>query len=625
MKFFVGSDKFVSRFKNGASLSSAKNLSFGAGFVVGTAASYKTYGSTNIAFGGARLTEDSFLSHWNFENASKDEVYRHYENRLTDFSLGVFGLLSWNEDSWEVTLDRLAQYAIFVWREGEDYLISNSLELMVQVLRLNRILAKKSTKNATDALIYGTSFGGATGYEGISLYRSTQLFFKEGALHFEDCDFLVRLYEKNNASYEQSLAETVSFLKKAANNLTPDKVGGMLLSDLTGGVDSRLVVSLLMCSPLSSEEINVFCLGSDARADKIVADYLVEKYGFKPGTFYSAKSPEGASPADSIERGVRRFHGMKLADFGDFGDGRIVGQTKVTGYYGELTRLFYNFEENPNNVLVDNLVAIGGVKKYFNTDAIQGFRGRVGDFLDRMDQLGIDFEDKLNALYLLNRNKAHFGMSAYLADRTRQAFHPLCSSLFTKLSGKLSREDRAANRVAFDVISGLCEKLLCEPMAEKVWSRRLFSDDFDYERYADSCFVDNGASALSSQRYKYGQRNLLHAAQDKVQVDPQFSERMRSLGIQYHWALLPDVVSRLNVYLDRVEGSNIADSVTAILNIDNVRSLLKNIDFGAQSHRETGLNNNEAKFLLKLLSTLSWVVGDDTLTTVDYKFDVTQL
>ncbi|WP_123637307.1 hypothetical protein [Marinimicrobium koreense] len=599
-----------------------EKLFFGNGFVVGLTGEYKTFKSTHMTFGGARLTEDSFLAHWNFQKASDEEVYKHYENRLTDFSLGAFGLLAWTESEWEVALDQLAQYAVFIWREGDDYLISNSLELMIQVLKLHRVVVRKSPENAVEALLYGTSFGGATGYVGVRLCCTTSLVYSEGQLRGDDYDFLNKLYASDSQTYDELLDKTVTFLKSAARNLNPDKVGGKILSDLTGGVDSRMVMSLLMCSSLPTEELEVFCLGSDARADKIVADYLVEKYGFKPGVFYNAKSPEGVSPADSIERGVRRFHGMKLADFGDFGDGRIIGQTKLTGYYGELTRLFYDFEPGANEALADRLVSAAGVQQYFTREVMHGFKRKVCGFLERIDALGVGFEDKLNALYLLNRNKVHFGMSAYLADNTRQAFHPLCSSLFTKLSGKLSREDRSVNRVAFDVIDGLSKNLLCEPMAEKVWAQELFDTEFDYGAYRQSAFVRNGDDPLSDRRYKYGQRNLLHAAQPKKLVDSGFSDRMRKSGAQYHWALLPDVVSRLRFYINRLDQSEMAGSLSQVLEVDRVKGLLAQINFDAASHKDAGLTNGEAKFLLKLLSTFSWVLGDDRLLSVDYTFNV---
>lgn len=661
MEFFVGSEAFKTKFESGAGLASRPQMSFGDRFVVGSSEPFKTCHSTNFVFGGARLTENSFLSHWNFDRASEEEVYAHYKSRDTEFSLGIFSLLAWSDDEWELSLDKLAQYTIYIWTSGEDYLISNSLELMVKVLRLGGINVERSTQNTIEALVYGTTFGGATGFEGITLYRSPKASFSGNQLHIEEYEFVKDLYSTaNEGSYDDLLKKTLDFVRTAAKNISSDAFGGKILSDLTGGVDSRFVLSILLSSSLRPDEINVFCLGSDARADKIVADYLVEKYKLSPGEFFNAKSPEGSSPADSIEKGVYRFYGMKLADYGDFGDGKIVGQTKMTGYYGELSRLFYDYKSTDNERLVEKFVSVGGLDRYISEDVVSSLRGKMLDFFQTLDDLGLAFDDKLHALYLLNRNKIHCGMSAHLAEKTRQAFHPLNCSLFVKLSLLISRPERKANKVAFDMIGHLTPSLLMEPMAEKVWSPKLFPSDFDYESYRERCFIEGGSEAISSVSHKYKQKNLLHRAVTRVYENKAFSDRMRKLGVQYHWALLPDLKVRIEEYLDHIDsgsGSSL-DSVSDVLNIENIRELVSSLNFDPESqgkvdssnvgtkllprmlsavarvagreasdvemksHKEVGPSNIEAKFLLRVLSALSWLSGREEFLPIDYVFDV---
>lgn len=623
MEFFVGSGAFSSVFQSGAGLTSAPELSFGRGFVVGTNEPYKTHRSTCFAFGGARLTEDSFLSHWNVAEAPSEEVFAHYENRDTDFSLGVFALLSWSDEEWELTLDKLAQYSIFIWKKNEEYLICNSLELMTRVLHLSGMAVERSVRNTVEALVYGTTFGCETGFEGITLYRSPKASFKNGHLFVEDGEFVGDLYAAGgDKSYSELLDDTTHFLARAGQNISLESFGGNLLTDLTGGVDSRLTLSILLSSGLDSSDISIFCLGGELKADRIVADYLLEQYGLSPGTFFTAKSPEGVGPADFIERGVYRFYGMKLADYGDFGDGKVVGQTKVTGYYGELARLFYDFKFMDNEALADEFVSVGGLDQYISSEVVSGLRSKMLAFFNKLDGFGLSFDDKLHALYLLNRNKIHCGMSAHLAEKTRQAFHPLNSALFVKLSLLLDREQRKANRVAFDIIGRLNPSLLMEPMAEKTWANVLFPAGFDFESYRERCFINNGDHPISVDRYKYGQKNLLHRKAPRVYEDKEFSDRMRKLGVQYHWALLPDLKVRVEKYLDQIEGSSTSDSVFKMINVDSVRSLLRRLDFSATSHKKVGPSNIEAKFLLKLLSALSWLSNSGVTPTVDYVFDV---
>lgn len=624
MIFFVASKKFKEKYECGASLGSVNNIFTTQDFLVGTSHEFRETNGRFVAFSGTRLTEHSLISHWNFESASNKDIESHYINRNSDYSLGTFGLLTWNDKEWEVTLDRLAQYTLFIWRKENEYIISNSIETIVSLLKVNNISVKKSVPDSIITLLHGTAFGGSTGYENINIVRSNSISSESLSREkkAEKFLFLKDVYS-SELTYEELLEKTKNFIKSAAKNINKETIGGRVLSDLTGGADSRLTFSILQNSKLSYKDIEVFCLGSDASADKIVADYLVEKYALSPGTFYYAKSPEGTSPADAIEKGVHRFHGMKVADFGDFGDGRVNGQTKITGYYGELSRIFYDFPESNNEELIKNFISKDGLDKYFNPDIIEAFKSKLRDFLIEVDRVGLGFQDKCNAIYLLNRNKIHIGMSAYLTESRRQAFHPLCSSLFTKLSSLLPKERRKMNQVAFDLIKGLSGDLVTEPMAEKIWHKDLFSESFRYEDYKKECLIRNGESKISQTRYKYAQKNLLHASQEKHLVNKDFSKKMRNSGVQLHWALLPDVVNRLTLYMDKnSDSSEISNEFHHSIKIDKIKRLIGGIEFNTDTHRKTNLTNPEAKFLLKLLSVYSWTFNNMNTSSIDLNFDL---
>tara|TARA_B100000700_G_C15040114_1_gene854907 strand:+ start:529 stop:2400 length:1872 start_codon:yes stop_codon:yes gene_type:complete len=623
MDFFVGSSIFKKIIDKNVSLIPRLSTFVAQDFLVGSTVEAKNEGDNRYLFDGARLIESSFLSHWTWKDAKTDDVVEHFNEKNSDFSLGTFCIFRFNQHEWELSTDKLTQYNIFVWQRGEDYLIANSIPLILKLLTIIGESVSKSAKNISQAMVYGTSFGGKTGYTEINIAQTNQLSSDLKHLGLSDFSYLNELYNGDlDRPYSSSLAEVIDFLKSSLPKLDANSLGGRVLTDLTGGVDSRLVLTLLLNSNFEREEIHTFCLGSDARADKIVADYLTEKYGLTPGTFYSAKSPVPGNAADSIARDVKNFYGTKLADFGDFGEGRIIGQTKLTGYYGELTRLFYEFDECDNEEIAEQLAAEQDLGIFISSEIVNDLKQQIVGQLETFDSLGLSFESKLHAVYILNRNKIHVGMSAHLAGKRRQAFHPLCFPGLVKLSFKLNGAERRANRVAYDIMSSLEPELAVEPMAEKCWPKEFFDESFDYLSYRER-LVRNGDSSLVTNRYVYRQKNLLHKKVERTPIDQAFAKRMRKLGIQYHWSLLPDIIHYLNFNIERIKSNSLTfEEFDNVFNIDVINNKLESVNFDAKTHRETKLKNIEAKFLLKLLSAIAWYSSQDDEIKVEYEFSV---
>ena len=454
---------------------------------------------------------------------------------------GVFCLITLADSNAELLTDELGQFPLFIYHKGNDWIVASDPWTIVNLLKKKNISIERDYEGVAAAMIYGTTFGSTTGFTDISLALGNRVQIDANSkIKINSDGYLQELFTPVN--YEQYLNETVPILAQGMGTAIHTLTGASYNSviDITGGMDTRLVASMCIAAGCMSD-LGIYSLGKKPRPDRMIADYLIEKYNWTPGTLVVSGNTEGMKKyQEYYNRAMFRSLGMKLSEFPDLSDTHIQRMARITGYYGEFSRVFYEkYLGEPDNRIIESFITGSAASCFLHPDAIHNFGTRLAETLARYSDLGLVGAAKLNALYIENRSKVHFGIAAHAADRSRLGIHPLNSSRILRLGNALPEREHANNKLCFDLICKLAgQEFALEPMAGKFWKGSLVSKLITDERIEKSIVTTK--TKLNSKDALIKTVATSFARNTPSRANPTFSKQMAALGKPYFWGMIPD-------------------------------------------------------------------------------------
>lgn len=515
---------------------------------------------------------------------------------------GVFSFVEFSQSSVVIRTDLLSQYPLFIYedeRSAGHYLISNNIHLIARALKSVNVPIRKSAEAISQALIFGTTFSDETGYEAIKLLPPdvTVSINETGELKKSERDpFDV----PNAGQYRDYLTDTATELKETVGEAF-QHLGADFnqVVDLTGGADSRMVMAAVKAAGFA-DDARVFCMGGPARADRMVADYLIQKYEFRPATVYISNDSEELSFEEFLRRGMGRHFGMKYSEFNDTGSYYIDDYARYSGYFGEFSRVFDEqllSKGQSVETLVDSYLQKRPADNVLVTDAGRNsFREKMLSELTAIsDRFSVESGAAAREFYRRNRSRVHFGLAARLASTVRVGIHPLSTPRLGQLSAMLNSKLSAKNKVAFDLISALAgRKFAKEPMANKPWDKALFWNRWLYRRYLKRAVIREGDEPIAPRVPMPGKKPGRSSGLKTITND--FTQKVRREGREYFWYLLPSCFALIDEHLKNMsEDDPLFDAVSR-------DRLLAMLDAGYESID----HNMKAKNCLRMAAALVW-------------------
>lgn len=515
-------------------------------------------------FDGNAFYKDTFL-HTLLDNKSQqvEAIFDALEAKAMNDVSGVFCTVRIDLMSKQFTLycDPLSQYPIASWQSGNRYVVSNNVFLIEKFLQLHGNELKRDPLCMLRNCIAVLNVSLTTPFREIS-YQPPRTVLLGGMELIRQELFTWQYLCSPPITYQQCLVEASERLKNKCNALISSMPDYYFLSDLTGGLDSRLVFAALLAAG-HTDKIEFWCNTRYPHPDGNVADHIISRYSLRQGTTLTNKVDESFDIAQSIRRGLFRDRGARYKDWSGLGQGFFPKMVRLNGSFGEIGRsnVLTNVFDNPdfsirnfNTETVQHLERIGSLDlitekgKYHIADPIQ-------EMVVQMQDMGIPRDCMSDMLYLDGRGRYHFGH--YFACNNGLSISPclIYDLNIVWANVLLSSEQKSAGKAQFDLIRMLGGDELVEiPLADKRWASSIIPADMK-EKLNRVESITRTSAALPANNNTMAWRSgwaVSKANIVKPKPRPAFAK-----GRSSAWAQLPEYQSLARKLLDQTDGSEI--------------------------------------------------------------------
>jgi hypothetical protein len=398
-----------------------------------------------------------------------------------DINAGLFVVGRIDPRRLELLTDPLSQYPVYYFRSGARFIISNVLQHVAAVLIASGLSATPSLVPC----IEGTVFGGVSG-ESTHLAEIKRLPFGHMIVADPHLQFRRRRPTDRKISYEESISEARYALARHVQSVANAVAAPRLVAaDLTGGGDSRLVLSVLLDSPLRGE-IRTRCFTRYPDPDANVAGALMAAYNLQvaevpvvvdadPRFWLTGLGRRGVQTNAALSGGARALARVSstvaFPDFihftGSFGE--IGGATTKGDFVGKAEQQGYS-AAGAIDVMLANRRRVGA----FDLISEQGVaiaRDNAIAALSELEEEGVTHEHLQAEFYLRTRCRSHFGLSSWLSNKSRIAPDPLLSPWLDQARRMLPRRLYRQGKVTLDLLlAGGWKDLARIPLAGKKWN-----------------------------------------------------------------------------------------------------------------------------------------------------------
>ncbi|TFH57416.1 hypothetical protein [Glutamicibacter arilaitensis] len=373
--------------------------------------------------------------------------------------------------------DPLGAAPIFHYSNSGINVYSADLEAAVSFVEYLGLKLTKSTEFQLQRVVLGNGGYNASPYEEITTFDPFHYFeITESGFSAHQYSVFNQLNEPYSYIGEMTRLrqDLLSSVRAVANSGKNVKI-----SHITGGFDSRLLLSLILELD-AKDEFDFFCSGPVGAADRIVADSITRQFGL------SRTNKAGLSPGPTDSRIEQLFaplffsHGISAT--GPNGREEKSGILAVGGGYGGLLRSTFGARmqglstESPAQHVFSkfdpyykhdsSILSDASLSKI--SESLRYEWQKLGRFYNDPSQFG-------DALYLHIRNKYHFGYNAMQWSRIGTRVDPLYSVNGYFLSLRSTPEVRASNQIGYDLLAAASTKLLEIPFDKPKFDHELIS------------------------------------------------------------------------------------------------------------------------------------------------------
>ncbi len=241
----------------------------------------------------------------------------YYESTVPDTitNIGYFDMITVQDELIRVRQDFLGSFGIYVYREGKHFAVSNSFFFLADYLKGRKLTPNKEAATALFAGVYvPISYTDTLAAEIVKLDSQSEVIIDINAktMKVENKAFPYFQRKLDNAAGFRALDEWyerwVSLLRNLASQGYP------IYSDLSGGLDTRIIISMLINAGI---DLNSVCVLSHKKInlakdkdDYRIASEIAHDYGFSLNRDpYDAVSVGTIDPLDS-------FSNCRLCSYG---------------------------------------------------------------------------------------------------------------------------------------------------------------------------------------------------------------------------------------------------------------------------------------------------------------------
>lgn len=361
--------------------------------------------------------------------------------------------------------DPLSGSMLFYYKDKHNWYFSSDLESLLLILKKFGISPKKNFEYLTELISTGNGGFVPTSYVGISVLEPFEYVkIKDGLVSIlkssEFEKFFSPLSEVEKKDYFEIVrAEFIENIKAVSKSKIKNKV-----AHLTGGFDSRLVVSSLISSGVDLEEFSVMCSGNDEINDKVIAKKLAAHYEL----FFTNSDGRNNNAPYEPGRALFPSMGMVRADVPSrFLDDYVV----MSGGYGGLLRSVYGSRASlTNGSLEEVLKKLFGMR--FCPDLNNGivssrfydfYYSKFESYINKISKYGLQRDSILDYIFATKRNRYYIGSISALHSKYSPRVDPLYSVNALRLALNLTDQERRSNVLGLNLLRSFDENMASLP------------------------------------------------------------------------------------------------------------------------------------------------------------------
>lgn len=529
-----------------------------------------------LAVHGNGVLDGKWVSEISHAQKVIDESKHCYET-LGASMRGSLTIYVMDPESRQITIlcDPFGSSIVYIYDSTEMFAVSSDLSSLRDGLKEHGVSLERNLEYA--ALYVASSTGGLaqSSYKNVRSIRPytyltiSALGYKEHSYtQYTDISFPEYSY---NQLVEKAAADIVENIEAALTHDTKVRI-----SQLTGGLDSRLVLGALLSSGHASK-FTFFCSGNVNEPDKIIARQLSTHFGLNmteyggltsaghPGSFSELLSLPFTETAGIIAGPAHPLleYGNDLVLSGGYGEflrsAFDKGQLFDGDYGAALERLFgkASFSSFPTRRLVSEAVYQHAV------DSLEGL-------VEEGKSKGIPEDSSLDGAYILGKNRYFVGETTRSLSPYIARFDPLYSPHLLALGLRGTSEEKSANVPMFDLMNEFEPELMrlpfdsqrIKPAYEKLRGG-VITKEFLYDSTVAPVLVDHPRrrSTPGSQRPFFSSPTVsdlalakqLHTAPRLVSQNSEVQSRLRTLVNESGMTNISDYFNPLmiNLLIDR--------------------------------------------------------------------------
>lgn len=471
---------------------------------------------------------------------------------------GCYLLVKVDAQARSVTLlnDPLSLYPVY-WFENERYAaLSNVPIWMESILGEAGVEVERDGMLAGYDLAIGTGAFGVTGWSEFHLVPfGTSATMTQAGLDLKEVRSLDRFFTTDKSLdelIEKSAAEIKENVQAIAGSHYENKV-----SDITGGMDSRLVLSAIFSQGLKDEFL-YHTNGEHPVPDANCALSIMERFELTRIKTKSDYSQSVATdPINTFKKFIYQSQGSRFIYDRAFETNCIQNHIiKVGGGLAGGFKSTYSLrlgEVNEDDLSVDDAVSAMFLpaKGYLSESLLNRLGRELHEELSMLvSRYGLTLKSAMDFFYVLSRNRYFIGVGEFPNSAIRPKVHALYSESLISAAMMLNDNERAGGKLHYELMKKLSPELWVLPFSDQLWSEKLI----DHDEMASEIIH---APITSKSSKLYGnvktQQVILHSLfqdeEDTIEafkVDKKWREWQRSLGRNWMWRNF-DVIHSLAV------------------------------------------------------------------------------
>lgn len=526
---------------------------------------------------------------------------------------GCYLLIIVDSQTRSVTLlnDPLSLYPVY-WFENERYAaLSNVPIWMETILGEAGVVVDRDGLLAGYDLAIGTGAFGVTGWSEFHLIPfGTSATMTQAGLNLQEVRSLDRFFVTDKSLDElidKSADEIQENVKAIAGSHYENKV-----SDITGGMDSRLVLSAIFSQDLKGE-------------------FLYHTNGEYP-------VPD-ANCALSI---IERFELIRIKTKSDYSQSVAtdpVGTFKKFIYQSQGSRFIYDraFE---TNCVQDHLIKVGGglaggfkstyslrlagddeesltvgdavssmflpAKEYLSESLVSRLRRELqAEFSSLVNRYGLTLKSAMDFFYVLSRNRYFIGMGEFPNSAIRPKVHALYSESLVAAAMMLRDDERAVGKLHYELMKKLSPELWKLPFSGQSWSETLTEDEVSACSIMRAPITSKSSKLYSDVTTKdvfissVAQNIATNHVSEMQVIDKQWRARQRALGRNWMWRNFDNIHA---VAVEAIQGKSAFNKI--FFNDEVINNIIKS------SHKDYS-RVSDVRSVLNILTLLFFINADE--------------